>query len=207
MRFWSHALAILTLTVAIITILTECWVKRLPIALTYDQWISWINVSFFVRVACLIGVIASILVMCLGIVLRKYPHRWFLSIGLVSILLFIGALIMTAPSLRDKYLSLDGWCFFMMRRVELAKDEWTDFHQAPPGLPVAPHVIDTFIGFKATCPAGGHYEYGVIGTAPTCSMHGPLIRRWIYKEPRMDPPKGFQGGVEGVVSNNPAGIK
>ncbi|MFA5043582.1 MAG: hypothetical protein WC381_09105 [Kiritimatiellia bacterium] len=184
-RFLSYVLACLNFTGGVITVLVAWWVKRLPLVLTYDQWISWINISFFVRVACLIGIVVSILVICLGISMRQYPRSRFFQIGFVSIFLFVGALILDAPSMRVRRLNSDGWCLFYMRRIELAKDMLVDFHQAVTGVPINQHVIDSFLGFKAICPSGGHYDYGVIGTMPECSIHGSLKRRWVFEEPRI----------------------
>jgi hypothetical protein len=70
-------------------------------------------------------------------------------------------------------------CLNNLRQIDAAKEQaamennWGDGHPIEPGNPDEAKVIDFIMGRAIpTCPGGGTYTVGPIGTAPKCSCPG-----------------------------------
>lgn len=64
-------------------------------------------------------------------------------------------------------------CLANLTQLESAKEQWAiDHHKKPGSQPRWKDVIGPYIKTKATCPDGGVYILGTVGTNPRCSHVG-----------------------------------
>ena len=67
-------------------------------------------------------------------------------------------------------------CIANLRQLEGAKESWALENKKTEGASTSGSetAIDAFLrgGQSPSCPGGGTYTYGAVGTAPTCSLSG-----------------------------------
>jgi len=66
-------------------------------------------------------------------------------------------------------------CINNLRQIDAAKEQWALENKKTNGAQPTEADIDPYIKASAlTCPQGGEYTIGAVGTSPSCSIHGQL---------------------------------
>ena len=63
-------------------------------------------------------------------------------------------------------------CIQNLKQVDSAKEQWALENKKTEGAATAGSetAINAFMKSAPTCPGGGTYTYGVVGTSPSCSL-------------------------------------
>lgn len=60
-------------------------------------------------------------------------------------------------------------CIMNLKAIDAAKEAWAAANQKSDGDPVDVDGVNKYLGKIPKCPAGGKYDYGVVGQPPVCS--------------------------------------
>ena len=102
----------------------------------------------------------------------------FTLIEIMIVVLIIGLLAAIAiPSfVRARDRARTNACINNLRQIEYAKETWAMENNADFGADVDDEAWEAIRGGALpTCPAGGEYTPGAVGTTPTCDVDGHVL--------------------------------
>jgi prepilin-type N-terminal cleavage/methylation domain-containing protein len=105
----------------------------------------------------------------------KKKAKGFTLIEIMIVVLIIGILLAIAvPNfMHARETSRAKACVANLKQVDAAKEQWAMDNNANNGDAVVDAEVNAYIkGGAPTCPSGGTYTYGAVGTDPTCSIGG-----------------------------------
>lgn len=107
--------------------------------------------------------------------MNRRRQRGFTLVEIMIVVLIIGILLAVAvPSFMNaRERSRAQACRSNLRQIQAAKEQWAMANNAgqtaePTQAQLSPEFIQTW----PTCPSGGNYTIGNMGTNPTCSIGG-----------------------------------
>src|SRR4051812_25697476 len=114
--------------------------------------------------------------------IKKAKHG-FTLVEIMIVVLIIGILLAIAvPNfIKARETSRAKSCIANLKQIDAAKEQWAMDTRAaatatPPALTDASFVGSTgYIKNSPSCPSGGTYTVGNVGTNPTCSVGTPHI--------------------------------
>jgi type II secretory pathway pseudopilin PulG len=65
-------------------------------------------------------------------------------------------------------------CINNLRQIEAGKEQWALAEKQAQGATPPDTAIDEYMKATPECPAGGTYDYDVIGTDASCTITSPL---------------------------------
>ncbi len=104
----------------------------------------------------------------------RVARRGFTLIEIMIVVLIIGILLAIAvPNfVKARESSRTKACIGNLKQIDAAKEQWAMDNQKATGDAVTDTDIfgtTSYIKAKPTCPSGGAYTLGGVGTSPTCS--------------------------------------
>src|SRR5438067_1339324 len=108
-------------------------------------------------------------------------RRGFTLVEIMIVVLIIGILLAIAvPNfIKARETSRAKSCIANLKQIDSAKEQWAMDNQKTQGATLTGGLSDlvgtgatSYIKNTPTCPSGGTYTVGDIGTAPTCSTGG-----------------------------------
>lgn len=197
-----NGIAALALIVVLAGAGGSLWLLALPEVLRYDRWVTYNSVSYLLSAIRVPVMAAGGVLLGIGIMSRRWRRSRLRFLGIPLLLALVTLAVTGGASLRGGRLFYDDRCFFYMSQVEQAKQMWGNLHRAPRDTDIDAEVINAFLGFTSTCPGGGRYAYGAIGTPARCSVHGPYKPRWLFGAPGLLPAVTRLEGVSGEVAHS-----
>jgi len=108
---------------------------------------------------------------------RKQRSRMFwLGCGFGAVLLLMGAAAVVPCMGTAKPIAMRRTCINNLRMIESAKEQWAlDNQKGARDLPTDAEIYGTkesrgYFKYPPSCPNGGKYVIGALGTEPTCSL-------------------------------------
>jgi hypothetical protein len=98
----------------------------------------------------------------------------YVQIGLLVLMVPLMAAIAIPSFVKARETSQLNACINNMRQIDSAKEQWAMANNASEGSTVAVTAANEYMKKAPVCPAGGAYEYKVIGEEPACSAHGTM---------------------------------
>ena len=106
----------------------------------------------------------------------------FTLVEIMIVVAIIGLLAVIAiPSfMKARTTSQKNACINNLRQVEAAKEQWALETKQSTGATVVSTAIEALLKAPPVCPAGGAYDYNVIGTDAVCSLSalGHYLTKW-----------------------------
>ena len=101
----------------------------------------------------------------------------FTLVEIMIVVAIIGMLAAIAiPSfMKARTTSQKNACINNLRQIEAGKEQWALETRQPSAAVAVTTAVDSYLKTSPTCPAGGTYTYGVIGTNCACTMSGHVL--------------------------------
>jgi prepilin-type N-terminal cleavage/methylation domain-containing protein len=95
----------------------------------------------------------------------------FTLVEIMIVVAIIGLLAAIAiPSfMKARTTSQKNACINNLRQIEASKEQWALETRQAQGAAIVTAEVNTYMKTAPTCPAGGTYDYTIIGTNATCT--------------------------------------
>ncbi len=95
-----------------------------------------------------------------------------LEIMLVVAIIGLLAVIAIPSFLKARTTSQKNACINNLRQIEAAKEQWALETRQGQGASVISAELDSYMRTPPSCPGGGTYNYGTVGSNATCTISG-----------------------------------
>lgn len=101
----------------------------------------------------------------------KNNTKGFTLVEIMIVVAIIGMLAAIAiPSfMKARSTSQKNACINNLRQIEAGKEQWALETRQAQGVTAVTTEVDSYMKKAPSCPSGGTYEYGVVGSNATCT--------------------------------------
>jgi prepilin-type N-terminal cleavage/methylation domain-containing protein len=105
-------------------------------------------------------------------------NRAFTLVEIMIVVLIIGILLAIAvPNfIKARESSRTKTCIANLKQIEAAKEQWAmENKKTSTDTPSFGDLVPDYMKAQPSCPSGGTYAIGAVGTTPTCSIAGHAL--------------------------------